>query len=90
MTLKPIQIHLSSLVNESSHQTFLIFTKLHRFDVDDFTNNLYLGGGALQFIDFVITCTVNVAIGVKIDQISILMNPLFFAKQCPTSGANAF
>jgi hypothetical protein len=51
---------------------------------------LNFGNIVLQFVDLVITRSVNVSIGKKIEQMTVFVNSQFLAKQCATVWTDAF
>ena len=90
MTLKPNEFHFASFISKSCHQTFFGFAKFNGFDVDDFTNDLNFRRIIIEFINFIITSSINIAIGIKINQIFITMNAQFFTQKLATLRTNAF
>src|SRR5690606_35744295 len=63
---------------------------LYSFQMNDFADDLHFGIVLLQFADFVVARTVNIAVGKQVNQILKRVDTKLFTQQIGTIGTNAF
>ena len=79
-TLEPHKVHDAGAVAEMGYHTFFAWSHLESLETEDLAHDLYEGHVARQLVDGIDFGTVDIFIGVSVDQVTIGMDTKFFAQ----------
>ena len=88
-TIEPCQVHhLPCTIGEMSHHPFFAGTHLEGLETEDMTLHLYEGHVAVQFANVVEPASVNMFVGIILQQIAERLNAQFLAEHFFAIGAD--
>ena len=88
-TIEPCQVHhLPCTIGEMSHHPFFAGTHLEGLETEDMALHLYEGHVAVQFANVVEPASVNMFVGVILQQIAERLNAQFLAEHLFAIGAD--